>query len=531
MSLKKYLLQKWKLSLIVLFLIVLGEFCLVFWGFSTSKLLTFIAAKDQHSFKVWLIIMIIDIVLWISQIYLIKVYFQKLVQEISIEMRSEISSRLFHSNYDDYSSKDTGAYVSYLTNDIDIIHDYGLYILYIIISQISSIIFCILATVYFHYSLLVTILLLTIIIFYGPKYFNNKVQEKMKKVSLSNEFLINNLTDIFQGYDDLLMMDQEEYMINRVDRASENLATEKIEYASISGKMLGLTNGISLLSQVILFAQTSILYFNNILPIGAISGVQYFSAVIFSSMTGLSANIIELKTLNPVFEKFNAISTQEESGKIKLNGLNKKIVIENLNYRYGDMTIFENFSQTFEKNKKYIIVGKSGKGKSTLLNILSGKVDNYDGQIKWDEINYKTIGLNNIRNQITYIRQDPYIFNASIKENLTFGSNIDQIEINKVLNEVGLKDWIDSLANGLDTIMNLSAKNISGGQKQRIALARGLLRKKSVILLDEPTSSLDENSAYELEKLLFSKSDLTVIMVTHNLREDIRLISDEIIRL
>lgn len=531
MSLKKYLLQKWKLSLVVLFLIILGEFCVVFWGFSTSKLLTFIATKDQYSFKFWLAIMILDTILWVSQIYLMKVYSEKLEQEINIEIRKEISSRLFNSNYQDYNSKDTGSYISYLTNDIEIINDYGLYILRIIISQISAIIFCILATVYFHYSLIITILLLTILVFYGPKYFNNKVQDKMEKVSISNESLVNNLTDIFQGYDDLLMMDQEEYMLNRVNEASEKLATKKIEYSSISGKMMGLTNGISLLSQVILFTQTSILYFNNILPIGAISGVQYFSAVIFSSMTGLSANIIELKTINPVFKKFNSISTRKDSGEIEPKDLKNKIFINNLNYKYGDTTIFENFSHQFEKNKKYIIVGKSGKGKSTLLNILSGKVDNYEGEIKWDNINYRTMGLNNIRNQITYIRQEPYIFNASIKENLTFGNDISQLEINRVIYEVGLKDWIDSLPNGLDTIMNLSAKNISGGQKQRIALARGLLRNKSVILLDEPTSSLDKDSAFELEKLLFSRNDFTVIMVTHNLREDIKLISDEVIKL
>lgn len=531
MNLKKFLLQKWKLSLIVLFLIVLGEFCTVFWGFSTSKLITFIAAKDKYSFKFWLLIMIFDIVLWISQIYLMKLYFQKLIQEISIEMRREISSKLFNSNYEDYISKDTGSYISYLTNDIEIIHDYGLYILYIIISQISSIVFCILATIYFHYSLLITTLLLTILIFYGPKYFNKKVQEKMKNVSSTNEELINNLTDIYQGYDDLLMMNQEKYMLNRISNVSKKLATAKIDYASISGKMMGITNGISLMSQVILFTQTSILFFNNILPIGAISGVQYFSAVIFSSLTGLSANIIELKTINPVFEKFNSISTRKDTDKIYIGGLKNKIVIENLSYKYGDLTIFKGFSHTFEKNKKYIIVGKSGKGKSTLLNILSGKIKKYTGNIKWDDINYRNIGLNNIRNHITYITQEPYIFNASIRENLTFGKNIDKAEINKVLSDVGLGERINSLSNGIDTIVNLSAKNISGGQKQRIALARGLLRKKSIILLDEPTSSLDDNSAHELEKLLFSRSDLTVIMVTHNLREDIRLISDEIIKL
>lgn len=137
------------------------------------------------------------------------------------------------------------------------------------------------ATIYFNYSLLITMGVLTIIIIYGPKYFKNKFQKQMEKVSIANEELTNSLTDVFQGYDDLLMMNLESYMLNRVVKTSKNLAIKKFEYADIFGKLMGMTNGISLSSQIILFSQTAFLYFKNILPIGAISGVQYFSAVIF----------------------------------------------------------------------------------------------------------------------------------------------------------------------------------------------------------------------------------------------------------
>lgn len=213
----------------------------------------------------------------------------------------------------------------------------------------------------------------------------------------------------------------------------------------------------------------------------------------------------------------------------KASVLKNKIELKNLNYKYENKKILENFSYTFYKGKKYLIVGDSGKGKTTLLNIISGKINNYEGEIIWDDINYNLLDIVKIREQITYIRQDPYIFNASIKENLTLGDNFSENDIYNVLNQVGLNKWIESLPKGINTIMNLSAKNISGGQKQRIALARGLLRNSSLILLDEPTSSLDDNSAKEIEKMLFSKEDLTVIMVTHNLRDEIKDMVDEII--
>lgn len=176
-------------------------------------------------------------------------------------------------------------------------------------------------------------------------------------------------------------------------------------------------------------------------------------------------------------------------------------------------------------------MGESGKGKTTLLNILTGKINNFEGQLKWDEDSYNDINIDSIRNQMIYINQNPYIFNTTIRENLTLGENIVDERLNQIICEVGLSKWIENLPNGLNTIIDLNAKNISGGQKQRIALARGLLKNKSIILLDEPTSSLDEKSALGLEKLIFENRDLTVIMVTHNLRDEIKDIADYIVEL
>ncbi len=96
---------------------------------------------------------------------------------------------------------------------------------------------------------------------------------------------------------------------------------------------------------------------------------------------------------------------------------------------------------------------------------------------------------------------------------------------------VGLDSRVSNLKDGLETVINLNAKNISGGEIQRIALARGLLKNKSILLLDEPTSSLDDKSASDIEELIFKNSSLTVIMVTHQLRESISQLADEIIEL
>ncbi|EHR36339.1 hypothetical protein HMPREF9708_01345 [Facklamia languida CCUG 37842] len=136
-----------------------------------------------------------------------------------------------------------------------------------------------------------------------------------------------------------------------------------------------------------------------------------------------------------------------------------------------------------------------------------------------------------IQDQIIFIDQDPYIFNASIRENITLLDSYSEREIQEVISAVGLDSWVSNLEDDIETVINLNAKNISGGEKQRIALARGLLKNKSILLLDEPTSSLDDKSASDIEELIFKNSSLTVIMVTHQLRESISQLADEIIEL
>ncbi|MFM1536206.1 ATP-binding cassette domain-containing protein, partial [Helcococcus ovis] len=141
------------------------------------------------------------------------------------------------------------------------------------------------------------------------------------------------------------------------------------------------------------------------------------------------------------------------------------------------------------------------------------------------------INKDSIRNKIIYLNQNPHIFNASIKENILLSENISIDRLNKVIKDVGLEPWIKTLPDGINTIIKMNGKNISGGQKQRIVIARGLLRNKDIILLDESTSSLHNEAAVEIEKMIFSNNDLTVIMVTHLLREEIKNMIDDIIKM
>lgn len=146
-------------------------------------------------------------------------------------------------------------------------------------------------------------------------------------------------------------------------------------------------------------------------------------------------------------------------------------------------------------------------------------------------MSYDQISDHDLHQKISYLQQDPYIFSASLKWNLTLGKKISTQKINKVIKECGLEDLITKLPNGIDTVLDDQGKQLSGGQKQRIAFAREILRDTPIYLLDEATSALDKASSTQLERLILTKQDKTVIMVTHHLRNEIEQLANKVVNL
>ena len=145
------------------------------------------------------------------------------------------------------------------------------------------------------------------------------------------------------------------------------------------------------------------------------------------------------------------------------------------------------------------MAGDSGTGKSTLLAIISGQITQYTGNVTLAGQNYRDLpqGTLHLHDQLAYVTQEPYIFNASFTWNITLGRSVPTAELTQVLQQVGLTPFVDGLAQGLDTILTHNGTDLSGGQKQRIALARALVSGRPILLLDEATSALDKDASLQ----------------------------------
>ena len=204
----------------------------------------------------------------------------------------------------------------------------------------------------------------------------------------------------------------------------------------------------------------------------------------------------------------------------KLENVKGVIEFKNVSFAYPDEeNTLNEFNLTIKPKEKVAIVGASGQGKSTLFNLLTRIFDVSSGKIFIDNVNIKDLKESELRKNISIIRQEPFIFNRSIKENfLIVDENLTLDEIQKYCKMAYLDDYIMSLPKGYDTVLGEGGVNLSGGQKQRLSIARTLSRNSKIILFDEATSALDNNSQDYIKRTIDNLvSNHTVVIVAHRL--------------
>lgn len=224
----------------------------------------------------------------------------------------------------------------------------------------------------------------------------------------------------------------------------------------------------------------------------------------------------------------------------KANGFREEIILDKLSFRYGEnineedtmeqnppmeetlsREVIRNLSFRFRAGKHYAVIGKSGCGKSTLLSLLLGYYPNYSGSIRYDGVELRELTREYLGNTVAYVSQDTFLFQDTIQNNITlYHEEYTPQEIEAALEQAGLKELVDSLPEGLSAMVEENGKNFSGGEKQRLSLARALLRKSRVLLLDEFTANLDKETAEKIEKQVMGLKDCLIITVTHRLTPD-----------
>ena len=225
--------------------------------------------------------------------------------------------------------------------------------------------------------------------------------------------------------------------------------------------------------------------------------------------------------LGRVFELFDYVPTiKDKPQTVALQDLHSNITFENVCFAYNESkTVLKNINLCVKKGETIAIVGNSGGGKSTLVNLLPRFYDVTQGAVKFDGIDIRDFKLTELRDRMSVVFQDNFLFTGTIRENIMLANpNASKDDLNSVINASHLRELIEMLPNGLDTMLGERGTSLSGGQRQRIAIARAMIRNTPIIILDEATSALDNESEAIVQKALDNlMSNKTVFVIAHRL--------------
>ncbi len=236
------------------------------------------------------------------------------------------------------------------------------------------------------------------------------------------------------------------------------------------------------------------------------------------TLAGLQGTFV---AMSRVFELFDLIpEIKSEPNAIKMEGFNNKIEFKNINFEYiKDIPVLKNFSLSVSKNETIALVGNSGGGKSTVVNLIPRFYDIKSGSIEIDGIDQKKLELESLRNNISFVFQDNFLFSGTIRENIKMGNkNASEDDLKRAISMAHLDEFIATLDLGLDTLLGERGTTLSGGQRQRVAIARAILKNAPIVILDEATSALDNKSEAIVQKALDNlMQNKTVFVIAHRL--------------
>jgi subfamily B ATP-binding cassette protein MsbA len=419
-----------------------------------------------------------------------------------------------------YNQNKQGRMISTVLNDAEIFAQSFRAVIDIFREPLKAIVYLGLA-IYSDWQLTLVILVV------GPLFVaifqvsGKKVKANQSHVQEGRAELTHNLSEGLQSHKVTKAFSLQEFVMSRYHRAQDyyfnyTMRTSKVE--ELAHPFVELVGAIAF-SLVIIFAYFRIK--SGAMTVGDFIQFVAALALLMDPIRKYSQANVKLGQGLAAFERIKEVfDLQEEvdNGSIINPNFEKVIEVKNVTFSYGDGDVLKDFSLTVKKGQKIALVGLSGSGKSTLINLLLGLYPLAKGNISIDGIKIEEIKLKSLRKLFGLVSQDIFLFNDTIRSNLTIGGSFSDEQINKALEVSYASEFVTKLPLGLETIVGDRGAKLSGGQQQRLTIARAFLQNTEILLFDEATSALDNESEKVVLKALESiAGNKTVVAVAHRL--------------
>ena len=447
----------------------------------------------------------------------------KLVRQIMSSYKNKVFQSILDRDYRDFSKEKSGKFISVLTENMKKIEQDYLHQYFNISKNLSLMIFSLLAMFIGNWFLTLLVIIASIIPMMISGFIGQKSASLQNSAMIADQKYLAKVKDILAGFLVINSFNVKDAIFEDYSHESENLD----EIYFIKGKFDVLANVISQLSGMIVFLVAfgggMYLVFNGYTTIGSVTAIVQLVNFVVMPLNEIGMGMSKFRegqaTLN-AFEVKDVTGLQTGETKEYFDDV---ISFSNIDFSYPNTEekIFNHLSLKIQKGEKIAIVGMSGSGKSTLLNLLLRFYDVTSGHILIDNQDIQAISAESLYNLMTIVQQDVYIFDDTLRANITLNQSFTDEEINQAVQQSGLESYVLENESGLQTLCGENGSNLSGGQKQRLSIARALIRKTPILLLDEATSSLDNQVTTEIENSILDIQDLTALVVTHKLNENI----------
>ena len=529
----RYLKQyKFLLFLTVLFTAI-SSLSYVFIAILLQQVMDIVDMGDMDSFIRILLFSLAYFALMGVFMYLQSLFSKKFVCKIMKAVRSKTFMGIAKHTIEDYSKNHTADYLSAITNDVKMIEDNFLLPLLQVIQYTIIFIASLAVMIYFDIIVTVCVIIAIAIMLIVPSLFGGLLSKRQDKYSDMLSSFTNHVKDLLSGFEIIKSYRMKKYVLSRFETSNEDTIKAKYSVDKAIAANEAVSMVLALLVQVVVVVFLSA-YFIIIgrISAGALLGMVQVSSNLANPLLIIFSNIPKIKSIKPIAQKLNEFSDyrKQDTGTKKFPTFNEMICVEDLHFSYDkENEVINGISLSIKKEKKYAFVGKSGCGKSTLIKLIAGYYSDYKGNVLYDEDNLFSVDIDKITALSSVIHQNVYMFDESILDNICLHEDYSKEELQSALSDSGLLHFIEQVPNGLEYHVRENGNNLSGGQKQRIAVARALIRKKPLLILDEGTSAIDMQTAYDIESRLLEISDLTLLTITHNMSKDILELYDEII--
>ena len=476
----------------------------------------------------------IYIMLFIVLLFVLKGLFTFLSLSYNASLRAKLSHRLrtrtylsfISSNYDFLSSK-TAGYFSNFVGEQNARAIQGFYHLNLLFVHIFNFIIYFIFASMISYEIAIIGLLFGGLLLFSFRKISNSISQMSVYIVTQQEDLLKNIIQLFQNAKYLISTGKRNTFSNSISQSSIDISKSQKKIWILGSLTHSLKEPIALTGLIAVIFLQMLVFDREIASV--------FISILFFYRSINSVLLIQNSAQN-VLEYSGSITLIDEeitkarlhkfiTGPTSISIKNKNITIKNVSFRHKESNFYvlNNLNYIFEANKTSALIGESGSGKSTIINIILGLHKPSSGEILFGDTESCNINYNSILENVGYVAQESNIFNGSLSDNISLfaekeNEKIDQKKLDKVCQLAQLNSFIQGLPEGLNAQVGENGLKLSGGQKQRIALARELYKEPSLLILDEATSALDVNTEALIKSCIEELSGkMTIIVIAHRL--------------